>query len=134
MYDLTIEKVNLQIFSFSLSVCFATPVAHSIITNQLSRRRALILSSLALYSVSLIFRTGLERCYPLVNVTSITIGIGYGLLNTTLIAEAVVSVEETRLYEMYNTDKIHLDLSSWITIGQCVFTSLANLSGNVLAE
>ena len=133
-YDMTIEKVNIQIFMYALACCVGAPLAQPIITNQLSRRRTLIQTSLVLYSVSLVFRTGLDKCYPAVNVTSITIGIFYGLLETTCTAEAVASVEETRLYENYNTDKIHLDLSSWLTIGRCVFIGLTNLFSNVVAE
>ena len=105
-----------------------------LVTNQLTRRRALIQFTFVLCSVSFVTRTGFEVSYNIVNVATVVFGTCTGTLSTLTVTETVASLEETQIYAQYNKEQIYSDLSSWMTILTCLFDAGIALISNVMAD
>ena len=115
-YGISIERANLQTLLTAVLFLAMAPVSHLLVKSQCIRRRILIYLSFFAFGFACCTRSGFGTYYNLVSFSSCLIGASYGILQTSVVAEIIGSVEETKIYEHTDKEQVYLDLSSWLTL------------------
>ena len=131
-YGVPIERANLQTLLMAALFLATAPLAHLLVKSECIRRRILIYLSFFAFGIACFTRSGFGSHYNLVSLSSCLIGASYGILQTSVVAEIIGAVEETRIYARNDPEQLYLDLSSWLTLFQCVALGAANLMANML--
>ena len=139
IYGIEPEKSSLLFTLSGVAFLCSTPIAFTLRSRKLAKRRAIIFFAQIVMGAACILRTGNllgEMNLWLVYISQILNGFAMALLTTTSFPEIVDNAEKSEFYHLYNKEAIQLWISGtfvlWISIANAIGTFLGSVAADAI--